>query len=158
MTDGGAQRLEIPTGIAEEMIAHARREVPNEACGLIAGSLEDGRASAYHPARNADRSPWTRSPGRGSAATILTPGRSRLRYRPTPVSVPPVPSPATNTSTSGTCARISGPVVASCTRALAWFAYWYGMNTDGSSAASRSASRIAPFDPSDPGEYTISAP
>ena len=58
MTGRGVERLSIPTGVAEEMIAHARREVPNEACGLVAGSLERGLASAYHPARNADRSPF----------------------------------------------------------------------------------------------------
>jgi [CysO sulfur-carrier protein]-S-L-cysteine hydrolase len=32
--------------------------VPNEACGLLAGNLEAGTATAYHPARNADASPY----------------------------------------------------------------------------------------------------
>jgi len=49
--------LAIPRSVAEAMIAHARAELPNEACGLVAGSLVDGRASAYHPARNAEASP-----------------------------------------------------------------------------------------------------
>jgi proteasome lid subunit RPN8/RPN11 len=50
--------LSIPRPLAEELLAHARAEVPNEACGLLAGSLADGVASAYHPARNADASPY----------------------------------------------------------------------------------------------------
>lgn len=51
-------RLTIPRAVAEEMLRHARAEVPNEACGLLSGSLSDGTASAYHPARNADASPY----------------------------------------------------------------------------------------------------
>jgi [CysO sulfur-carrier protein]-S-L-cysteine hydrolase len=39
-------------------MAHAREEVPNEACGLLAGDLATGVATAYHPARNADASPY----------------------------------------------------------------------------------------------------
>ncbi len=49
--------LVIPTAVAEEMLAHARAELPNEACGLLAGSLTDGAATAFHPARNAEASP-----------------------------------------------------------------------------------------------------
>jgi proteasome lid subunit RPN8/RPN11 len=50
--------LTIPLRIADELIAHARAEVPNEACGLLAGDLATGVATAYHPARNADASPY----------------------------------------------------------------------------------------------------
>lgn len=50
--------LTIPGAVADEMLAHARAEVPNEACGLLSGSLSDGIVSAYHPARNADASPF----------------------------------------------------------------------------------------------------
>ena len=50
--------LTIPVAVADEMLAHARAEVPNEACGLLSGSLSDGTASAYHPARNVDASPY----------------------------------------------------------------------------------------------------
>ena len=39
------------------MLAHARAELPNEACGLLSGSLADGAATAFHPARNAEASP-----------------------------------------------------------------------------------------------------
>lgn len=49
--------LAISAAIADEMLAHARAEVPNEACGLLAGDLATGVASAYHPARNAEASP-----------------------------------------------------------------------------------------------------
>ncbi len=39
------------------MLAHARAELPNEACGLLSGSLDEHRAVAFHPARNAEASP-----------------------------------------------------------------------------------------------------
>ena len=49
--------LTLPPALAEAVMAHARAELPNEACGLIAGSLAAGRASTFHPARNAEASP-----------------------------------------------------------------------------------------------------
>lgn len=51
-------RLTLPLRLANELMAHAREEVPNEACGLLAGDLATGVATAYHPARNADASPY----------------------------------------------------------------------------------------------------
>ena len=50
--------LTIPRSVAEELLAHARSEVPNEACGLLSGTLSAGTATAYHRARNADASPF----------------------------------------------------------------------------------------------------
>ena len=50
--------LRITAALADEMLAHAAAEAPNEACGILAGSAADGRATAYHPARNADASPF----------------------------------------------------------------------------------------------------
>jgi [CysO sulfur-carrier protein]-S-L-cysteine hydrolase len=52
-----ADQLVLPAALVEELMAHARSEVPNEACGLLAGDLASGNASRYHPARNADASP-----------------------------------------------------------------------------------------------------
>lgn len=49
--------LAIPPAIADEMLAHARAELPNEACGLLSGDLGSGRASVFHSARNAEASP-----------------------------------------------------------------------------------------------------
>ena len=49
--------LAIPATVAVELLAHARMELPNEACGLLSGSLADGRATAFHPTRNAEASP-----------------------------------------------------------------------------------------------------
>lgn len=54
-TDGA---LILSTALADELLAHAAAEAPNEACGILAGSLADGRATAYHPARNAEASPF----------------------------------------------------------------------------------------------------
>jgi proteasome lid subunit RPN8/RPN11 len=49
--------LTIPRSVAEQILAHARSELPNEACGLLAGDLASGTATAFHPARNAEGSP-----------------------------------------------------------------------------------------------------
>jgi proteasome lid subunit RPN8/RPN11 len=49
--------LTISAALGDEMLAHARSEVPNEACGILSGSAAEGRANRYHPARNADASP-----------------------------------------------------------------------------------------------------
>ena len=50
--------LSLSLALADELLRHARAEVPNEACGLLAGDLAAGTASAFHPARNADASPY----------------------------------------------------------------------------------------------------
>lgn len=49
--------LTILRPIADAMLSHAHTELPNEACGILSGSLADGVASAFHPARNAEASP-----------------------------------------------------------------------------------------------------
>jgi proteasome lid subunit RPN8/RPN11 len=49
--------LALPSSIAVEVMVHARAELPNEACGLLSGSLATGRATRFHPARNAEASP-----------------------------------------------------------------------------------------------------
>jgi len=53
-----SEGLHLPAALADELLAHARAEVPNEACGLIAGDLAGAEATTYHPARNADASPY----------------------------------------------------------------------------------------------------
>jgi proteasome lid subunit RPN8/RPN11 len=49
--------LTLPRALADEMVAHARSELPNEACGIFGGTLE-GTLHTFHPARNADASPY----------------------------------------------------------------------------------------------------
>ncbi len=55
----GANRigLTMTSAVAEELMRHARRELPNEACALLSGSLAQGSATSVHPARNAEASP-----------------------------------------------------------------------------------------------------
>jgi proteasome lid subunit RPN8/RPN11 len=43
--------LAIPDPVREAMIAHARADLPNECCGLLAGT-PDGRVAARFPIRN----------------------------------------------------------------------------------------------------------
>jgi [CysO sulfur-carrier protein]-S-L-cysteine hydrolase len=49
--------LTLPDAVARAMLDHAGAELPNEACGLVSGTLETGLAVAYHPARNSEHSP-----------------------------------------------------------------------------------------------------
>jgi [CysO sulfur-carrier protein]-S-L-cysteine hydrolase len=46
----------VPTAILEQLVAHAREEAPNEACGLIA--FRDGVAERYLPGENVLASPY----------------------------------------------------------------------------------------------------
>jgi [CysO sulfur-carrier protein]-S-L-cysteine hydrolase len=46
----------IPASVRDELAEHARTEIPNEACGLIA--LRDGVAQRYLPAINEAASPY----------------------------------------------------------------------------------------------------
>ncbi len=58
VTDGSKViGLRVDSAVAEALMQHARSELPNEACGLLSGSLADGAALAFHPARNAEASP-----------------------------------------------------------------------------------------------------
>ena len=56
MADASAG-LTLPGAVAEALLRHARAELPNEACGLLSGDLAVGRATRFHPARNAEASP-----------------------------------------------------------------------------------------------------
>ena len=47
--------MDLASELAEQMFAHARAELPNEACGILAG--DNGRAIRFFPAANAERSP-----------------------------------------------------------------------------------------------------
>jgi proteasome lid subunit RPN8/RPN11 len=47
--------MRIPRAIYEQMLAHAREEVPNECCGLIGGA--DGEARTLYRATNSEASP-----------------------------------------------------------------------------------------------------
>lgn len=47
--------IELPRSVYDEMVMHARKSLPNEACGVIAG--RDGRPDRLYPMRNAEASP-----------------------------------------------------------------------------------------------------
>lgn len=47
--------LRIPSAFIDEIVARCRAEMPNEACGLMAG--RDGVATRNYPMVNAERSP-----------------------------------------------------------------------------------------------------
>ena len=51
----------LPSSIRDAIVEHARREVPNEACGLIVGdrsAADGGRALRWEPVRNPLASPY----------------------------------------------------------------------------------------------------
>ena len=57
----GPARIDLPEAIRAAIVAQARREYPNEACGLIVGSApapEAGSALRYETARNVAASPY----------------------------------------------------------------------------------------------------
>ena len=47
--------MEIAPELVDRIVAHARRDFPNECCGMIA--VRDGRAVSIHEAENTARSP-----------------------------------------------------------------------------------------------------
>lgn len=49
--------MRIPKSMVDEMVAHAREDLPNECCGLIGGG--DGDARTLYRARNAFASPYS---------------------------------------------------------------------------------------------------
>lgn len=49
--------LVIRTDLVDAMVAHARREHPNEACGVLAGAEGSDRPQRHIPMINAERSP-----------------------------------------------------------------------------------------------------
>jgi len=49
--------MRLPESVAVELRDHARRALPNEACGLLAGDAVSGAVTAFHPARNEHASP-----------------------------------------------------------------------------------------------------
>ena len=54
MVDDGP--LVIPRAMHEQIVAHARGGLPNEACGILAG--REGRATRFLPAVNGEASPY----------------------------------------------------------------------------------------------------
>jgi len=50
-----ADVLTLPQALLDQVLAHARRDHPDECCGVIAG--KDGTASRVIPMENAERSP-----------------------------------------------------------------------------------------------------
>ncbi len=49
------ESLRLEQTLLDGMIAHARKEVPNECCGVIAG--KDGKGLKLYPAKNEEESP-----------------------------------------------------------------------------------------------------
>jgi [CysO sulfur-carrier protein]-S-L-cysteine hydrolase len=57
----GPSAAALPAVIRDALIAHARAEYPNEACGLIVGdgyAADGGRALRFEPTRNRAASPY----------------------------------------------------------------------------------------------------
>ncbi len=57
----GPAAAKLPSGIREEIVAHARAEYPNEMCGLIVGdaaAADGGHALRFEPTRNKATSPY----------------------------------------------------------------------------------------------------
>jgi proteasome lid subunit RPN8/RPN11 len=55
---GGEKVIQIPVQVREHMLEYAAAELPNEACGLLAG--QDGRVEVFFPIRNVHQEPEAR--------------------------------------------------------------------------------------------------
>ena len=51
--------MTIDQATYEAIVAHARRDHPDEACGIVAGPVGSGRTARFVPMRNVLRSPTT---------------------------------------------------------------------------------------------------
>lgn len=49
--------LKIDRGVYDEIVAHARRDHPDEACGIVAGAEGSDEPTRFVPMTNAERSP-----------------------------------------------------------------------------------------------------
>ena len=49
--------LTIERAIVDKIVAHARADHPDEACGVVAGAVGSGRPTRFVPMANAERSP-----------------------------------------------------------------------------------------------------
>jgi [CysO sulfur-carrier protein]-S-L-cysteine hydrolase len=49
--------LHIPKDLHDKIVAHARADHPDEACGVLAGPIDTGRPERFIPMTNAARSP-----------------------------------------------------------------------------------------------------
>jgi [CysO sulfur-carrier protein]-S-L-cysteine hydrolase len=49
--------LSLDRAIRDAIVAHARRDHPDEACGVVAGPEDSDRAARFIPMTNAERSP-----------------------------------------------------------------------------------------------------
>lgn len=61
MVTAGRLTARLPGALRDQMVAWARAGVPNEACGIVAGSrsaFEGGKALAFHELTNAEASPY----------------------------------------------------------------------------------------------------
>lgn len=61
MSPGGPASVTLPAAIRDAIVAHARAELPNEACGLVIGdrpAADAGRALRWVPLRNRAASPY----------------------------------------------------------------------------------------------------
>ena len=57
----GPEPVAVPAVLVEEMLEHALREAPDEACGILAGDgpwVEGGQPLRFYATKNADRSPY----------------------------------------------------------------------------------------------------
>jgi proteasome lid subunit RPN8/RPN11 len=62
--------LQLPRQIAEEIAGHARAGLPDEACGIVSGVA--ATATRFHPAVNADASPFRYSIDASDLLRIVT--------------------------------------------------------------------------------------
>jgi proteasome lid subunit RPN8/RPN11 len=71
--------MRIAKSLIDEIVAHAREDLPNECCGMVGGS--DGGASSVYRAENAEASPLRYSIDAGDPRRQDRGGRARCPVR-----------------------------------------------------------------------------
>jgi proteasome lid subunit RPN8/RPN11 len=89
--------LTIPAALYAQIVAHARKDHPDEACGVIAGPAGSDRPERFIPMTNAERSPtfyrfdsmeqlqvWREMDEHSHTATQAYPSRTDISYASEP--------------------------------------------------------------------------
>jgi proteasome lid subunit RPN8/RPN11 len=61
--------MRIGQSLVDEIVAHAREDLPNECCGMVGGA--DGAAATVYPAENAEASPFRYSISAGEQFRLM---------------------------------------------------------------------------------------
>ena len=69
----------IPAAVRDEIVAHARAGLPNEACGILAGSGD--RVERFYPAEGYHQDYFARNPDAPYCQVVVAPKVAKARQK-----------------------------------------------------------------------------